>query len=58
MKELTGEKCARSDCDWRVIGVRDVHGVRHTAYECQACKRVQRTVGHAPTLGDRHRRQD
>ena len=54
----TDAMCARGEHEWKRIAVRDEHGIRSETWECRWCDAVRYRTGHAPTLGDRHRRMD
>ena len=56
--EQHGQHCTTGRCEWKRIRVRDVFGVREETFECTYCKASKLRTGMAPTLGDRHYREE
>ena len=51
-------QCMKGDHEWLRTDVRDQYGVRDERFECKWCGAVRFRTGSAPSLGDRHYRED
>ena len=55
---LGGHKFTDDKCEWHVTMVRDAYGIRTEHLNCRTCMSNRVRTGPAPTLGDRHYRED